>query len=88
VVIRKKNGYTKDQTSPLRVAMRILRIKKPHSYRQNSDPDTYYKQTKKLKLSESVEDYTTAHFRSCLKSSVRKAIMAPKKPLPHAHPKV
>lgn len=46
------------------------------------DPDSFYRQSKKLKLSQTVENYVDTHFRSCLSNSVRRA-MANENPLPN-----
>ena len=46
------------------------------------DPDSFYKHSKKLKLSQAIENYVNIHFHSCLSNSVKKA-MAAHNPLPN-----
>ena len=47
------------------------------------DPHTFYSNSSKKKLPESLEKYVRTHFRSCLSNPVRKA-MAKEKPLPNS----
>ena len=47
------------------------------------DPHTFYSNSSKKKLPESLEKYVRTYFRSCLSNPVRKA-MAKEKPLPNS----
>ncbi len=47
------------------------------------DPSTFYSNSSKKKLPESLEKYVRTHFRSCLSNPVRKA-MAKERPLPNS----
>lgn len=46
------------------------------------DPDSFYRHSKKLKLSQAIENYVNIHFHSCLSNSVKK-VMAAHNPLPN-----
>ena len=39
------------------------------------DLDVFYKHSKKLKLSQTIENYINIHFHSCLSNSVRRAMV-------------